>query len=86
MDNVCNLKSFVQCGCFRIKICFIFLLFKRNEVWRYDQQFGHVPGRKLFLRYGTTGMGVGLLLAIATVVLKTGYNKIYGNADAHHHH
>ena len=64
-----------------LNFCFFF----RNEVWRYDTQFGHVPARKLLLRNASTGMGVGLALALGTILLEMGYNKVFGKHDAHGH-
>ena len=54
-------------------------------MWRYDTQFGHIPGRKLLFKHGSSGMALGLTLAIGTIVLQMGYNKIFGKPDAHDH-
>lgn len=61
------------------------MIYLRNEVWRFDPQFGHVPARKLMLRNASTGMKLGLALAIGTVLLETGYNKVFGKGDHHGH-
>ena len=58
----------------------------RNEVWRYDSQFGAVPVRTGMLRNAGTGMKWGLALAVGTVLLQTGYNAVFKKGDAHHGH
>ena len=57
----------------------------RNEVWRYDPQFGAVPVRTGLLRNASMGMKWGLILAIGTVLLQTGYNKVFNKGDSHGH-
>lgn len=58
----------------------------RNEVWRYDPQFGILHPRKVLIKAGTTGMKYGLILAIGTILLKTVYQKLTGKENQGHGH
>jgi len=55
-------------------------------VWRFDPNSGAVPNRTALLRHASTGMKWGLGLAVATIILETGYKKAFGNDDHHGHH
>jgi len=57
----------------------------RNEVWRFDKQFGYVPRRTLLLRNVTSTLKWGFAFFVGTVLLETGYNKIFGKGDSHGH-
>jgi hypothetical protein len=62
-----------------------FFLYDRNEVWRFDPQFGIDHSRKLFIRNGTMGMKWGFLLFVGVALIETAYKKAFGKGDAHGH-
>ncbi|RNA14516.1 NADH dehydrogenase [ubiquinone] 1 beta subcomplex subunit 3 [Brachionus plicatilis] len=57
----------------------------RNEVWRYDPQFGAIPKRTFMLKNAATGLKLGFALAVGVILLETGYKKVFGKADHHGH-
>lgn len=73
---------------FVLDICFYHLeiLIYRNEVWRFDPQFGSMSKRPLMLKSASTGMKLGFILFVGAVILETGYNRLFGKKDHHGHH
>lgn len=58
----------------------------RNEVWRFDPQFGTLAPRTGLIKAGTTGMKYGLILAIGTIIIEQAYSRVFGTSKQGHGH
>ena len=70
---------------FDLSLLRFILNLKRNEVWRFDPQFGTLAPRTTLIKAGTTGMKYGLILAIGTVILQEVYSRVFGTSKPHGH-
>ena len=61
----------------------------RNQVWRFDPNYGYIERNKLVYKISTVGLKKGFLIAVGVVLLQTAYSKLFGPKDhghAHGHH